>query len=64
MAESVERAKQIQQERIAAFKTYGVKAQVGYAVLGHITFSATEAEKLLRLLRRLEKKARRSKPNG
>lgn len=59
MKTHVEKIRKKQDERIAEFLTYGIRVERGYCVLGRIQCTATEAEKLLRKLRKLRKKEAR-----
>lgn len=49
--DAVERSREIQRERIDEFSSFGIRAKKG-TCSGEINLTATEAEKVLRMLRR------------
>lgn len=51
---NIEQIERRQLERIAEFAKHGVKAIRAESIAGWITLSATEAEKVLRLLRQAQ----------
>lgn len=54
-----DRQKELCDERIAALAEFGIKANPGKGVAGSVTLYATEAGKLVKLLRRMKRESER-----